>query len=70
MGLAKLGVVRSRQLISWWRPAIVIAFVVAAVVTPSIDPVTQAIVAGPIIGLYFAGIVLAKLVEGSPVIQR
>ena len=70
MGLAKLGVVRSRQLIGWWRPAIVVAFVVAAIVTPSIDPVTQAIVAGPIIGLYFAGIVLAKLVEGSPVIQR
>jgi len=70
MGFAKLGVVRSRQLLGWWRPAIVVAFVVAAVVTPSIDPVTQSLVAGPIIALYFAGILLAKLVEGSPVIQR
>jgi sec-independent protein translocase protein TatC len=70
MGLAKLGVVRSRQLLGWWRYAIVGAFVVSAVVTPSIDPVTQSLVAGPIIGLYFLGIVLAKLVEGSPVIQR
>ncbi len=70
MGLAKLGVVRSRQLLGWWRIAIVGAFVLSAVVTPSIDPVTQSLVAGPIIALYFAGIVLARLVEGSPVIQR
>jgi sec-independent protein translocase protein TatC len=70
MGLAKLGVVRSRQLLGWWRFAIVGAFVVSAVVTPSIDPVTQALVAGPIIVLYFLGIVLAKLVEGTPLFPR
>lgn len=70
MGLAKLGVVTSRKLLGWWRYAIVIAFVAAAVVTPSVDPVTQSLVAGPIIVLYFTGIVLAKLVEGSPLIPR
>jgi len=70
MGLAKVGVVRSKQLIGWWRFAIVGAFVVSAVVTPSIDPVTQAMVAGPIIVLYFLGILLAKLVEGRPLIAR
>ena len=68
MGLAKLGVVTSRKLLGWWRYAIVGAFVLAAIVTPSIDPVTQGIVAGPIIVLYFTGILLAKLVEGSPII--
>jgi sec-independent protein translocase protein TatC len=70
MGLAKLGVVTSRRLLGWWRYALVLAFVVAAVVTPSIDPVTQTLVAAPIIVLYFAGIILAKLVEGHPVLQR
>jgi sec-independent protein translocase protein TatC len=70
MGMAKLGVVRSRQLLGWWRYAVVIAFVAAAIVTPSIDPVTQAIVAGPIIVLYFLGILLARLVEGTPLITR
>ena len=70
MGLAKLGVVNSRRLLGWWRYALVLAFVVAAIVTPSIDPVTQSLVAGPIIVLYFAGIVLAKLVEGRPVLRR
>jgi sec-independent protein translocase protein TatC len=68
MGLAKIGVVRSRQLLGWWRYAIILAFVVAAVVTPSVDPVTQSLVAGPIIVLYFMGIGLARLVEGNPVI--
>ncbi len=70
MGLAKVGVVTSRKLLGWWRYAIVVAFVAAAVVTPSIDPVTQSLVAGPIIVLYFTGIVLAKLVEGSPLLPR
>jgi Sec-independent protein secretion pathway component TatC len=37
-------------------------------VTPSIDPVTQSVVAGPIIVLYFLGIGLAKLVEGKPIL--
>ena len=45
--------------------AIVVAVVLAAIVTPSIDPITQAIVAVPIIVLYFAGALLARLVEGS-----
>lgn len=70
MGMAKIGVVRSGQLLRWWRHAIVVAFIVAAIVTPSIDPVTQALVAGPIVALYFVGIALAKLVEGAPLIPR
>jgi sec-independent protein translocase protein TatC len=70
MGLAKIGVVKSRQLLRWWRHAILGAFIVAAVVTPSIDPITQTLVALPMIGLYFFGVVLAKLVEGAPLIQR
>jgi sec-independent protein translocase protein TatC len=65
MGLAKLRVVTSRKLLGWWRYAIVIAFVVSAVVTPSIDPITQTVVAVPMIVLYFAGIILARLVERS-----
>jgi sec-independent protein translocase protein TatC len=70
MGLAKVGVVTSRKLWRWWRAAIVVAFVVAAIVTPSIDPVTQSLVAAPIIVLYFTGIFLAKLVEGRPILPR
>lgn len=63
MGLAKLGLVRAQKLLSWWRYAVVGAFLIAAIVTPSIDPVTQTLLALPMIALYFLGIVLAKLVE-------
>jgi len=66
MGLAKLRVVSSRKLVGWWRYAIVLAFIVSAIVTPSIDPITQTVVAVPMIALYFAGIVLARLVERQP----
>jgi sec-independent protein translocase protein TatC len=65
MALAKIGVVTSRKLIGWWRYAILASVVLAAVVTPSIDPITQALVAIPIIVLYAVGIVLARLVEGN-----
>ncbi len=65
MGLAKIGVVTSRRLIGWWRYAILASVLLAAVVTPSIDPVTQTVVAVPILVLYFVGALLAKVVEGN-----
>ncbi len=68
MGLAKLGLVTSRRLLHWWRYAIVGAFILSAIVTPSIDPVTQTVVAAPIIILYFLGIILARLVESRPIL--
>ena len=63
MYLARFRIVTGQQLIHWWRLALVGAFVVAAIVTPSIDPVTQTIVAAPIIVLYIIGIALAFLVQ-------
>jgi len=68
MGLAKIGVVTSAKLIRLWRYAILFAVVLAAIVTPSIDPITQLVVATPILVLYFAGALLAKLVEGNSVL--
>jgi sec-independent protein translocase protein TatC len=68
MGLAKIGVVTSKKLLGWWRYAILFAVVLAAIVTPSIDPVTQMVVAAPILLLYFMGALLAKLVEGNSVL--
>ena len=63
MYLARFRIVRAGQLLRWWRYALVAAFVIAAVVTPTWDPVTQTVVAGPIIVLYFLGIVLAWFVQ-------
>jgi sec-independent protein translocase protein TatC len=63
MYLARFGIVSAGQLLRWWRFAIVAAFIIAAIVTPTIDPVTQSLVAGPIIVLYFLGIILAVIVQ-------
>ena len=63
MYLARIRLVSAGQLIRWWRIAIVMAFVIAAFVTPTWDPVTQSLVAGPIVVLYFLGIILAWLVR-------
>ena len=49
MGLAKVGVVNSRKLLRWWRFAFIGAFVLSAIVTPSVDPITQCLVAFPMI---------------------
>ncbi|MPZ48386.1 MAG: twin-arginine translocase subunit TatC [Dehalococcoidia bacterium] len=70
MGLAKIGVVNSKMLWHWWRFAIIGSVILAAIVTPSIDPITQMMVAGPMIFFYFLGIGLAKLVEKNPIIPR
>jgi sec-independent protein translocase protein TatC len=70
MGLAKVGLVTSKKLLSWWRFAIVGAFILSAIVTPSIDPITQSLVAVPMIILFFVGIAMAKLVEQTPIIPR
>jgi sec-independent protein translocase protein TatC len=70
MGLAKVGIVTSKRLWGWKRYVIVAAFVIAAVITPSPDPVTQTIVAVPMLLLFGLGIILAKLVESTPLIPR
>ena len=59
--LAQLGIVSARQLSRFRRPWIVIAFVLGAIITPTFDPVNQALVAGPLLVLYELGILLAKI---------
>jgi sec-independent protein translocase protein TatC len=59
--LGHLGVVSSQQMLSGWRVIILGATVLGAVLTPSTDPLTQSLLAGAVIGLYFGGIGLVKL---------
>lgn len=56
---AAMGLVTARQLLSFWRYAIIIVFIMAAIVTPTPDPLTQTLVAGPLFILYFLGILFA-----------
>jgi sec-independent protein translocase protein TatC len=59
--LARFGIVTPRLLSRFRRFAIVLAFVAAAIITPTFDPVNQVLVAVPIIILYELGIILARL---------
>lgn len=59
--LAKLHVVTWRQLLQGWRFAIVIIAVVAAVITPTVDPFNMLLVMAPLILLYFLSVFLARL---------
>jgi sec-independent protein translocase protein TatC len=61
LALARFGMVTGPKLLSWWRFAIPGAFVMSAFVTPTIDPVTQTLVAGPIIILWLLGVALAYM---------
>lgn len=61
--LARLGLVRAKQLLNLWRYSVIAVFIIAAVVTPTPDPITQTFVAGPLFALYFVGILFAWLVQ-------
>ncbi|GIT15420.1 MAG: twin-arginine translocase subunit TatC [Chloroflexi bacterium] len=59
--LSLIGIVTPKLLIKGRRYAIVCAFIVGAIITPTFDPVNQSIVALPLIVLYEAGILLARI---------
>ncbi len=61
--LARLGVVKSSWLAGKRKFAVVLAFVIAAAITPTFDPINQTFVAVPLIVLYELSIWLAKIVE-------
>lgn len=57
------GIVSADWLIAKWRHAAVVAAIVAAVATPTGDPLTMTALAAPLIFLYFLSIGLVKIVE-------
>ncbi|HEX4163032.1 MAG TPA: twin-arginine translocase subunit TatC [Acidimicrobiales bacterium] len=54
-------VVTPAQLLKWWRWAVIIIVVVAAVFTPSSDPFSMFALAIPLVSFYFISIALGKL---------
>jgi sec-independent protein translocase protein TatC len=62
MFLAKLKFVTARQLFNGWRYALVLMALIAAAVTPTVDPVNMGLVMAPLMGLYVISIVLAAIV--------
>jgi sec-independent protein translocase protein TatC len=58
--MAKLKIVTARKLLGWWRFAVVGAAVVAAFITPTVDPFNMLLVMAPLVFLYFLSIALAR----------
>jgi sec-independent protein translocase protein TatC len=61
--LARIGVLKPKWLADQRRTAIIFAFILAALITPTFDPINQTLVAVPLIVLYEMSIWLAKLVQ-------
>jgi sec-independent protein translocase protein TatC len=60
--LTWMGVISARSLLRQWRWAIVIIFVVAAVLTPP-DPASQIFMALPLCALFMGSVVIALIIE-------
>jgi sec-independent protein translocase protein TatC len=56
-----LGIVSSKTMVKGWRFVVLGGVILGAVLTPSTDPLTQSLLAGAVLGLYFGGIGLVKL---------
>lgn len=60
--LARIGIVTPKWLSSKRKAAVIFAFILAAIITPTFDPINQCLVAVPLIVLYEISIWLAKIV--------
>ncbi|MFY9549961.1 MAG: twin-arginine translocase subunit TatC [Thermoanaerobaculia bacterium] len=59
--LARLGIVSERWLLKKFKYAVLIIFIIAAVITPTPDVATQCVFALPMIALYLLGVLIAWL---------
>lgn len=61
--MARLGLIQARTLANGWRFAMLGIAILAAAVTPTIDPVNMALVMAPMVALYFLSVGLAALAQ-------
>jgi sec-independent protein translocase protein TatC len=61
--LAKMRLVTARFLLKHFKYAVLIIFIIAAVITPTGDMITQTIFAAPMLGLYLLSILIAWIVR-------
>lgn len=62
VALQMTNVLKPRQLLQWWRIAIVVIAVIAAVITPSGDPISMTALAVPMLLLYFLSIAVGAII--------
>ena len=64
--LSRIGVIKPGWLARKRKIAIIFAFILAALITPTFDPINQSLVAVPLIVLYEMSIWLAKVFQKKP----
>lgn len=67
--LALLGMVDDRQMRDFFKYAVIIIFIVAALLTPP-DVLTQLLMAGPLVILYGISILIVRLVNPAPPLEE
>lgn len=60
--LAKAGVVTEKVLLRFWKVAVLVMFIVGGILTPP-EPISQIMMAGPMVVLYFISIGVAWLIN-------
>lgn len=63
VALQMMNVLTPRQLITWWRMAIVVIAAVAAIITPSGDPISMIALALPMLVLYILSIGVGAVIN-------
>jgi len=53
--LGLLGIVSGQKMLSYWKYVVVICTILAAIITPSTDPVTQLLMSSALLALYLGG---------------
>jgi sec-independent protein translocase protein TatC len=68
--LTSIGFIKPKVLAEQWRLAIIIIAVLAAAITPTVDPVNMALVMGPMTLLYFISIGLSRIAYRARIRQE
>jgi sec-independent protein translocase protein TatC len=63
--IARFGLLTPKSMLKYWRQAIVIIAILAAVITPTVDPVNMSLMMIPLVGLYFISVLFAWFANRS-----
>jgi sec-independent protein translocase protein TatC len=61
--LSGMGIITSRWMLRQWKFALIVSFIIGAIITPTWDPVNQSIVSLPIFVLYLMSIIIIMVAE-------
>lgn len=63
--IARFGLLTPKNMLRYWRQAIVIIAILAAIITPTVDPVNMSLMMIPLVGLYFISVLFAWFANKS-----